>query len=521
MFEFIKKLDYMGKEFKLTIEGSSFKTFFGGLLSIFKACIFLFLCWYYGQDIYKREEPYLLKEEQMLNYFPLVNINNQNFNLAIRVENVDGLLIDDPRIFYYDVIYQTWESDNNGIFRNVYNFTTDMETCSTKHYDNDTLYQHKLYNYKCVENNYTIGGDWGSNSILIPRFFVRQCDNTTEKKYNIKCFTDEEILKLHENYYIDTFTQKNVLNPRKYENPVQNTYNYRFKEFNFQDKNVMKQKITYSTAELYTDIGVLFNETHAQNFLEFESVDIDSSPYNPYLGKYVASLEIYISNNHRIYSRKYKKISDALADVGGIFSFIIVVIDVLFSFYVDNAYATFLQRSTLKLNKLVDDIPDQNELVIVKPYDKSHVNYDNSKDANINLQINYNNQSSDLMIKESSANNKIKILLRNKNLNDKDKEIVLNKEIKQIIEYKRKQQHLEDVYITTVERSFFKYCCCLIKNDKSIEQKDLKYKLFEASDKEINKKIDVLNLIKKLDQFNLIKKIVLNESQCICYKKGN
>ena len=124
------------------------------------------------------------------------------------------------------------------------------------------------------------------------------------------------------------------------------------------------------------------------------------------------------------------------------------------------------------------------------------------------------------MSKEFFDNNK-KFLFQIKSIDDKEKEIVLNKEIKQIIEYKRKQQHLEDVYITTVERSFFTYCCCLIKNDKSIEQKDLKYKLFEASNKEINKKIDVLNLIKKLDQFNLIKKIVLNESQCICYKKGN
>ena len=42
----------------------------------------------------------------------------------------------------------------------------------------------------------------------------------------------------------------------------------------------------------------------------------------------------------------------------------------------------------------------------------------------------------------------------------------------------------------------------------------MKYKLFEASNKEINKKIDALSFIKTLEQFNLIKKIVLNESQC-------
>jgi len=42
----------------------------------------------------------------------------------------------------------------------------------------------------------------------------------------------------------------------------------------------------------------------------------------------------------------------------------------------------------------------------------------------------------------------------------------------------------------------------------------LKYKLFEASNKEVNKKIDALSFIKTLEQFNLIKKIVLNESQC-------
>ena len=104
MIDMIKRFDSMGKEFKFTINGGTYTTLFGGIISILKAVSFLVLCWYYGQDIYERKSPNLIKRETMLNDFPQVKLNTSNFNFAIRKENYQSLFIDDPSIFTYEFI---------------------------------------------------------------------------------------------------------------------------------------------------------------------------------------------------------------------------------------------------------------------------------------------------------------------------------------------------------------------------------------------------------------------------------
>jgi len=88
-----------------------------------------------------------------------------------------------------------------------------METCSTKHYDNFTLYHYSLFNYKCIQNSFIIGGDYSDIINMVPYFLVRRCSKDTQLKYNITCKTDKEIIDLYSSFYIDTFTQKNVINP--------------------------------------------------------------------------------------------------------------------------------------------------------------------------------------------------------------------------------------------------------------------------------------------------------------------
>ncbi len=106
--------------------------------------------------------------------FPKVKTNTSNFNFGYRVEGYAGDLIDDPRIFVYDFSYVEMVADANGIWSQKSKFELEMEACSIKHFDNDTLNHFKLYNYKCLINNYTFGGDWGSDFIAIPSFYIRR-----------------------------------------------------------------------------------------------------------------------------------------------------------------------------------------------------------------------------------------------------------------------------------------------------------------------------------------------------------
>ena len=38
-----------------------------------------------------------------------------------------------------------------------------MEPCSLKHFNQEMFELYQFKHYKCFENNYTIGGNWGGN----------------------------------------------------------------------------------------------------------------------------------------------------------------------------------------------------------------------------------------------------------------------------------------------------------------------------------------------------------------------
>ena len=65
--------------------------------------------------------------------------------------------------------------------------------------------------------------------------------------------------------------------------------------------------------------------------------------------------------------------------------------------------------------------------------------------------------------------------------------------------------------LTTLERFFYSYCCY---KDGGNEEKNLKYKFFKAVNKEIDKRLEILDFINVIEQLRLFKKIFLNENQC-------
>jgi len=364
MIDFIKNLDFMGREFKFNIGGGmgdTYKTTFGGLLSLFQAIGFLVLLWYFGQDIYLRESPSMIVSSSLIDKFPMYDIDSTTFNFGFRVEDVLGNFLDDPREFTYDLIYRKFEVTESGGFEVTKQWNKDLEKCSTKHFDNFTLYNERLYNYFCIENNYTIGGDWGASEIQVPTFLIRRCSIETELKYNIKCKTDDEIKHDHSNlFYVDLYLQKNLINPHNFSDPIKSSYSYGYKQIDIFNSDVLKQEIYYSTGELITDTGFLFSDISTSTFLEYESQTSNEGTLNPALGPYLSSAEFFITRGKRSYTRTYIRISDALANVGGLMSLFTVVIEIMFSFYLQNSYNKFIQEKFLKLNHEVKEDKNQN-----------------------------------------------------------------------------------------------------------------------------------------------------------------
>ena len=261
---------------------------------------------------------------------------------------------------------------------------------------------------------------------------------------------------------------------------------------------MLRTKITYSSAQLISDTGFLFEDTSTTNFLEFESLVNSVNPVDSDDDKYGSMITFSLSRGFRKYKRGYTRFSDALANVGGIMSLFQMVLTFSFSYYLDIAYMAFLQDNFLILNK---------EIVPINQVQKIEINTLKPKDIS---KIDFKDASQDDILKEKQPDtNKPKEELFKLNLALNNKDIVLNKEIIKLINHKKHQ--LEYVKFGANERCFYTYCC--YKNGSN-EENNLNFKLLKAANKEIDKRLEILDFIKVMDQLRLLQKIILNENQC-------
>jgi len=282
------------------------------------------------------------------------------------------------------------------------------------------------------------------------------------------------------------------------------------------DKNVKKQILRYSTAELFTDTGFLFEDMHKTEFLEYEGLDWDFAPPQSTYGNYLTSVEFYVSKNFRSYSRVYIRFSDALANVGGIMSLFTLVIEILFNYYRKNAYLLFLQEQFVRLNQEVVEVNNSQIRIVNRSYLNSNI-------KSVNKQVEFSImklKNEEIVVQPDSSkeiiNNQSSIIKENKSLRKyKKQDIILNKEINEVIEFKKHK--LVDVSLTFSERCYFKYCC-YNRNKTGNEEINLKHNLYLAANKEINRRIEILEYIKMMDQFRLLSKIILNKNQCYMLK---
>ena len=149
--------------------------------------------------------------------------------------------------------------------------------------------------------------------------------------YNVKCKTNEEIEASYPNIYLSMYVHKNLVDPSDYISPIKPAYIYSY--FRIDLLNLARIDITYSSAELISDTGFLFKDLTKQDFLEFESINNMVEPINSSFSLFNSEVSFFISRGFKSYKRDYIRISDALANVGGILSLFQLVITFVFSFY--------------------------------------------------------------------------------------------------------------------------------------------------------------------------------------------
>jgi len=209
---------------------------------------------------------------------------------------------------------------------------------------------------------------------------------------------------------------------------------------------------------------------------------------------------------------------DIAAVVGGFMKLAIVLINIVFSFYIKNAYFLFLYNKLLNLEIDEKSLEIQNKVLLSKNNSLELIKINNNVNVNGNINVSGKGfleepvrldipkeDNNNLSIRSSYIYHKPKIVKENN----------LNPEVIELLKYKNKIR--TRVKMNFIEQFKYIYCSCKLK-DNSIPIKRYRHYLLLQAEKEISKKMDIVHLIKKQDQFDLLTKISLNKNQCFMLK---
>ncbi len=552
MSRFMKKCDMLNKTFNFKIdEAGTFKTPFGGLITMSLVVATLYVTYYFGKDIYEKKSPLVLKKNHKLNYYPYYTLNSSNFFFALSVEMDNYGIIEDKSSFVYHLKYSYYvRNKTTKKFEKKIKHDIELEKCSEKHKENIEVIKHlNISKYYCaIFSNYTIGGAWD----FAPKYGflsirVQRCDENTQDKYNLTCLDDIPLLaKYPDKIYIHTITFQNLVNPKSYSKPLEESFET---EANFMDLiGYTEQNHFYMISELQTDDGMIFKETSFKKFLQFLRFSTFSYTYN--LDNLMYAFNIGVSKVSNYYERTYLKLQEIAARVGGFMNFVAKVLLIIFSIYQNNCYNLFLYENLLKLeirdeeekSKKPSSLTEIRQELCILNYTNRDVELKQFKDdsylkndpkaqfhRNPHTGVNIDNKN----INENRDMNNIRsgILNNNKDSCPRSPEInlqftqkrplfyqtdlVLNKDLSKLIEHRSFKRH--QISITFCENFNYMYCCFkakLEKLEKSKSEKNQRYELLAAADQSIKKRLDIVQFLHSQEQLELLKKIILNENQC-------
>jgi len=223
MKKFLKSIDMHGKEFVFNIGGeSTYRTIMGGILSLFTYIAFILLTWYYGQDIYNKQDPTLLVHTEYLNDYP-IGISNRTNNfmaLGMKVDiklNTTYLSMFDeriviPRMYFTDISFV----DGGSVINNSTSVV--MKNCSLFEYD-ENIYN--INNSFCYNYNDTFGGGEDSTYFKVISQSFSKCNNDSSK---VTCLSDSEINATYNRFVLTLTYEKKYVDPKNYTNPIQTSY---------------------------------------------------------------------------------------------------------------------------------------------------------------------------------------------------------------------------------------------------------------------------------------------------------
>lgn len=329
MSKLLMHCDMFGYKPCLQIKNSnSLKTVLGATVSLIVIALIITSIWIFGKDVILREEPSVITTTYN-DPDPLrINLTDDNFMFALGMTYANKTYFIDDRIVTINAQRITALRNGDGS-QELTVEDIEIEPCSRKNISVIPEYfkNMNLSTLLCMKNGTTyITGDWGQREYTYLHFGFSRCKNTTEN--NNHCLSKEEASL--EGGYISMYMSDNLIIPTNFSYPF---ISYGKNMYDTVSDNIYKEfNIYLETLQISSDKGWLLKDiSHESNFKVYKTKSMWD--FRNTTGTLFYSLNFRCSLERLLLSRKYVKLQDISASVGGVSNFLFILGEMLVYYF--------------------------------------------------------------------------------------------------------------------------------------------------------------------------------------------
>jgi len=336
MKDFFRSIDLVGFTPRIFFqEKNKYKTILGGIVTILISLLTILATISFGEDIYRRTKPTILLNKNFIN--PQYNVTGQMiigyrlfFTGGVRIEELDRLVdvfllhtVFDPTLSKSIVTrYEVIKCSQSDVYKN--NFL------------NLTSLIGNPDDYFCLPNNasFFLKGKYGApiNNHMHMRIGI--CKNTTLN--GNRCYPDDVIRKKMSSFFASFIYKDSYIDGKDFENPVKyyiTSNTLKSSSYTFRQDAYLFKDVSFNT-----DQGIILPDEIEKQYTQLDTILSGSTAESN--TEVFTNVIIGLTNLKDFYSRKYIKVQDVSAQVGGIIKFFLLFADILISFY---SYGPFLE----------------------------------------------------------------------------------------------------------------------------------------------------------------------------------
>jgi hypothetical protein len=332
----IEKIDFLGGQIGFYHNNRLRKrSAFGAIMTVILVIIAVTFSILIGKDFFERLNPKIIHEEVFEDIRPTYTINNKNFSLATRLNNVAGLTIANDRMFYWEAHHYYGNNINNtGEFNLTIN-KIPLNKCTEDFFaPNKTFIGHELW--MCPElDNVKFGGGWLDPDINYLHFKVYECVEGNLNPKNQTCEKKEIAQQIYDDkLFLSVGLNKKIIEATNVENGIDFVVDY---DFAMLDGKMITAYFNYiESVKLESDIGWLFKSVKSFQILSHEystSLRYDLIKVPADQNKQIGDILIFLSRKKHKILRSYTKLPSYLSEIGGFCEFLYVFGFIIVGFY--------------------------------------------------------------------------------------------------------------------------------------------------------------------------------------------